>query len=200
MRREAGRMDRRRAVTDLTRFQELSKAIEQAQLLTRNAPQVAADPSNTPWMPFNLFDFAALLFEAVPLIPDDATLLEVGCGPGPNLVLARALGLDAYGIEVSAELAAPGIDAGLTIEVADALAYDGYRKPAAVWLNRPVRDRGREAALEQKIWREMAGGAVAICANLENRPPESWFIINDSWESLRRGAWVKPHAATEGWA
>ena len=39
----------------------------------------------------------------------------------------------------------------------------------------------------------MAEGAVAICANPEHPPPESWIIMNDSLSDLRRGAWVKPH-------
>ena len=51
------------------RFADIVRAIEQAQLLTRNAPRVTPAAPDTGWMPFNLFDFAALLFEAAPLIP-----------------------------------------------------------------------------------------------------------------------------------
>jgi hypothetical protein len=157
-------------------------------------------------MPFNLFDFAALLFEASPLIPQDTPdtpprFLEVGAGPGPNMVIARdAFGMDVTGIEVNDELAAAGRDAGLPVQTADARHWSGYDKAGAVWLNRPIRDADTELALEQEVMRGMAEGAVLLCANLEARPPESWFIVSDSWDSMRRGAWVKPHVATEGWA
>lgn len=184
-----------------SRFQQIALSIEQAQQLSRTAAQLAvqAGPLNTPWMPFNLFDFAALLFEAVPLIPDTGRLLVVGAGPGPEMIIARdVFGMDVAGIEILDELALLGRDAGLPIQTADAGEWDGYAKFDAIWLNRPRRDRELEAALEARIWREMAEGAVAICANLENRPPENWFIVNDSWDNLRRGAWVKPHTATEG--
>jgi hypothetical protein len=198
MRREAGRMDGRHAVTE--RFRELALAIEQAVLVTRKAPKVTPDPSNTGWMPFNLFDAAALLFEAIPMIPDAGRYLEVGAGTGPNMIIAREFGLDVHGIEVHDELAAAARELGLPVETADAVSWSGYGKFDVIWMNRPVRYRGTEAELEQRVFAEMAPGAVIICANLENRPPEPWFIINDSWDSLRRGSWVKPHTATEGWA
>jgi hypothetical protein len=182
-----------------TRFQQITLAIEQAQHLSASAPPVTPEPVNTGWMPFNLFDFAALLIEAIPLIPDTGRLLEVGAGPGPNLAIARDLfGMDVHGIEVHDALAAVGRDAGLPIQTADAADWTGYEKFDAVWLNRPIRDADAERLLEERIWHEMADGAVAICANLETRPPESWFIVNDSWESLRRGAWVKPRTRVLG--
>lgn len=186
-----------------SRFQQVALSIEQAQALSRTAAQMAvkADPANTPWMPFNLFDFTALLFESVPLIGDGGRLLVVGAGPGPEMVIARdVFGMDVHGIEILEELALLGRDAGLPIETADALGWAGYGKFDAVWMNRPVRDRELEVVLERDVWDGMAPGAVAICANLESRPPENWFIVNDSWDNLRRGAWCKPHVATEGWA
>ena len=125
----------------------------------------------------------------------------VGAGPGPEMVIARdVFGMDAHGIEILDELALLGRDAGLPIETADALGWAGYGKFDAVRLNRPVRDRGLEAMLERDVWDGMAPGAVAMVANTENRPPENWFIVNDSWSDLRRGVWVKPHTATDGWA
>lgn len=188
------------------RFAEIVRAIEQAQILTRNAHRVTPAAADTGWMPFNPFDFAALLFEASPLIPQDTPdtpprLLEIGAGPGPNLVIARdAFGMDVFGIEIQDALAQAGRDAGLAIQTADADDWAGYEKFHAVWLNRPRRDAQAERRLEERVYAEMAEGAVLICANLETRPPENWFIVSDSWESLRRGAWVKPHVASQGWA
>ena len=91
-----------------SRFQQIALSIEQARQLSRTAAELAvrADPRNTPWMPFNLFDFAALLFEAVPLIPDAGRLLVVGAGPGPEMLIARdVFGMDVAGIEILDQLA-----------------------------------------------------------------------------------------------
>lgn len=147
---------------------------------------------NTRWMPFPLYDFGRLLLEAWTMAPD-RRLLEIGCGPGPDMILAAALGWDAYGIEVSAELAHAAASHGLNVMITDALAYNGYGGYGAVWFNRPLRDRELQRQLEAKVWAEMRPGAVAICANLEHPPPSSWIIVDDSWADLRCGAWVKPH-------
>ena len=179
------------------RFAELVQAIERAQLLERDIPRIAAEHWNTPWMPYDLFDFAALLLEASPAIPqpDPETpplLLGVGAGPGSKELLARdGFGMNVHGIEIIDELAAIGRGHGLDIETADAVTWKGYGDCDCVWLNRPIRDAGAEAALEQRIWDEMTPGAVIICANLEAPPPAGWYIINDSWASLQRGAWAK---------
>jgi hypothetical protein len=183
-----------------TLFQNIVFALGQAQQLESAASHDMqgriTDPAgrNTPWMPFNLFDFAALLLEAVPLIPDTARFLDVGAGPGGKMIVARDVcGLDVAGFDVLDELAAIGRGAGVPVQTADAGDWDGYGKADCVWLNRPLRDREAERFLEDRIWREMAPGAVILCANTETRPPQSWIIINDSWEDLRRGAWVKPY-------
>ena len=84
----------------------------------------------------------------------------------------------------------------LQVLTMDAMLYKAYGNYDAVWFNRVYRDRPLQMALEQKVWHDMRPGAVIICANLENPPPPSWFIINDSWgtepEGLRRGVWAKP--------
>jgi hypothetical protein len=186
---------RRRLMTG-TRFAQVTQAIGQAQLLSRAASELAvpAAPDNTPWMPFNLFDFSALLFEAIPMIPDAGRFLVVGAGPGPEMLIARDVyGLDVYGIEILDELAAMGRAAGLDVATADADDWAGYEKYDCVWLNRPVRDAGTETFLEDRIWREMSPGSVIICANTQTRPPQSWIIVTDMWDDLRRGSWIKPY-------
>jgi hypothetical protein len=194
---------------NLTRFWQVTRAIETAAGLETAAAAARAASAgsgpmagairNTPWMPFNLFDFAALLFEALPLIPDSGRFLDIGAGPGSKMIIARDVyGLDAHGIEISGELAAIGRALGLSLQTADADDWAGYGKFDCVWLNRPLRDRETERSLEERVWREMAPGAVIICANTETRPPQSWIIVNDSWEDLRRGAWVKPYTDNPG--
>jgi hypothetical protein len=191
-------------MTDLARFRQVQQAIERAEAIQARAAKLAVQDAgdrarNTGWMPFNLFDFNALLFEALKMIPDEGYFLDVGAGNGPFMSLARDVyGMEVHGIDVLEALAADAYANGLPVDVADAWSYTGYAKASCVWMNRPLRDRGMEAELEQRIWREMELGAVALCANLEHPPPSSWIIINDSWDSLQRGAWVKPHTATEG--
>jgi len=188
------------------RFWQIASAIEGAQLLTASArrPGGPADPRalspggarSASWMPFNLFSFGALLLEAIPAAPGNR-LLEVGAGPGPNLALAQALGWDVHGIEIIGALADMARQAGIPVDEADATGWDGYGKYDAVWLNRPLRDPAAEAALEQEIWAAMAPGAVAICANLEDRPPAAWFPVLDAWDEVRRGIWMKPRSLRE---
>jgi SAM-dependent methyltransferase len=193
---------RRPADPARARFRHVQQAFELAEstqaIARRLAPAGPPHPRNTGWMPFNLYDFNGLLGESVKLIPDGGYFLDVGCGNGPDMIIARDVyGMDAYGFDVNEALIADAVANGLHAEVTDALSYAGYGKADCIWLNRPLRDRETEAGLEQLIWREMKPGAVIICANLENPPPESWIIINDSWDDLRRGAWVKPYTAPD---
>ena len=187
---------------DPGRFRDVATAIGIAEGLERAASQHAAvvretaGERNTPWMPFNLFDFFALAFEAVPLIPDPGLFLDVGAGPGSKMILAReVLGLDVHGFERSDVLAALGRTIGLDIATANAEDWTGYGKYGCVWLNRPLRAAAAELFLEERVYGEMTPGAVLICANTETRPPQPWIVVNDSWQDLRRGAWIKPHGS-----
>jgi hypothetical protein len=170
-------------------FEEIAAAIERAEQVAQQWRGKAG------WMPFNLFDFGTLLLESVTWAPG-RRLLEIGAGPGPNLIFARALGWDAHGIEISEEMAAFARREGLDVETVSALDYKGYADYGAIWFNRVYRDdREAQRQLEELVLREMADAAVLICANLENPPPSSWWIINDSWDDMRRGAWAKPGSA-----
>lgn len=151
---------------------------------------------NTGWMPFNLYDFGQLLLAAQSMAPG-RRLLEIGCGPGPNLILAGALGWDALGIEIHEDMADAARELGLAVAKTDALTWTQYGLADAVWFNRALRDAELQAGLEAKVWAEMKPGAVVLCANLEHPPPVSWFPVDDSWgtepEGLRRGVWLKPY-------
>jgi protein-L-isoaspartate O-methyltransferase len=148
----------------------------------------------TPWMPFSIPAFVALLAEALPEVPGDR-FLEVGCGPGSKMLIAREIfGLDVHGVERSDEMAAAARTLGLDAETADAAAWDGYGKHDVVWFNRPFRDPGTQQQLEDLVWRDMAPGAVVIVANLEHPPPSQWLVVLDDWE-IRRGIYMKPLAS-----
>jgi len=180
----------------------LREAIAQAQAASSAWQGKITQPEDekawiTPWMPFNLFDFGTMLLEACPWA-DGPRLLEIGCGPGSCLMLARALGWDARGIEINDEMTAAARSAGLDVIACDALEFGGYGDCDAVWFNRVFRNRGAQERLEAKLWREMAPGAVILCANLQHPPPPEWIIVSDMWDDLRRGVWCKPPAGTPG--
>jgi hypothetical protein len=184
-----------------SRFAGIATAIEQAQSLSRawrGHGSAVTGPGNTPWMPFNLIDFAALLLEAAPLIPQPdpdvpPRLAEIGAGPGPNLILARELGFEVHGIEIDKAMAEAARGYGLDVVTADARTWEGYGHYDAIWFNRPLRDAAEQAVLEARVWTQMASGAVVICANLELPPPPHWIIAVDAWDALKRGAWIKPY-------
>jgi hypothetical protein len=154
----------------------------------------------TPWMPFSLPAFIALLAEAMPAADGDY-FLEIGCGIGSKLLVARELfGLDAHGFDRVAEYVTAARTLGVDAEVADAREYAGYGKAHIVWFNRVARDPGLQARIERHVWAHVQPGAVAICANLEGRPPSgSWVPVLDDWADLRRGIWQKIQLSPAGW-
>lgn len=154
----------------------------------RKVPET--DRRRAPWMPFPRPDLVALLYEALPEAPG-YRFLAIGCGPGPDLILAREIfGLDVHGIEIEPEAAQHAAGQGFDVQVADAAGFGDYGKYDILWFNRVFRNPGCQAVLEHQVWRDMAPGAVVICANLEAPPPPSFWPVLDDWE-VRRGIWYK---------
>lgn len=177
--------------------QEIRAAIAMAERMDREwqrNPAGRDDVRATPWMPFPLFDFIALVAEAMPETAGDS-FLEVGCGIGTRMMIAsRLYGLDAHGIDRVPEYVAAATELGCSAEVADALGWEGYGKYDLLWFNRPFRDRGTQRALEAQVWNDMRPGAVVIWANLEMPPPASWWpVLTET--SLPRGIVQKPSAS-----
>lgn len=150
----------------------------------------------TPWMPFPLFDFIALVAEALPETTGSA-FLEVGCGIGTRMLVAHELyGLDCHGIDRVPEYVAqvskrlPGAPGGpaVTAEVADALSWEGYGDYDLVWFNRPFNDAALQRQLEARVWEAMRPGAVVIAANLLSPPPGGWWPVLDDPEVRR---WIR---------
>lgn len=147
------------------------------------------NPWCTPWMPFNLFDFCALLTEALPSASSHV-FLDVGCGPGSKVMVAKHVyGLDAHGFDIVPELVGEARAAGLSVRVADALDWD-YSGFGIIMFNRTFKDNALQARLEAKVWQQASPGTLAICAHLD-APPRGWFPVVDDWEA-RRGVWQKP--------
>jgi trans-aconitate methyltransferase len=174
---------------------EIRRLLKYVQELDRDWQKAIPDADtdrHTPWMPMPVADYLVLLIEAI-TEAGDGDFLEIGCGIGTRMLLAREIfGLDVHGFDRVPDYIQQARTLGLQhAEVADAAHWTGYEKYAIVFFNRPFRNRAAQAELEARVWLEMAPGAVVIAANLEAPPPSSWFIVADDWES-RRGAWQKP--------
>jgi SAM-dependent methyltransferase len=170
-------------------------ALRQAELLDRQWLAGSAghdDVRSTPWMPFPLWDFIALVAEALPE-SSGTSFLEVGSGVGTRMLIAQEVfGLDVHGIDRVPEYVNEAWKLGLSAEVADALDYGGYGKFDLLWFNRPLRDRALQRELEAKVWQDVRPGGVVICANLEAPPPEHWWPVLDDGEVRR---WIKQRPA-----
>ena len=181
----------------MTKPGDIRAAIHEAQELDAQwirHPAGRDDRRSTPWMPFPLFDYIALLAEAMPVTEGDR-FLEIGCGVGSKMLVARELfGLDVHGFDRVPAYIQQARNLGLDAVEADALGYDGYGKYDIVWFNRPFRDAKLEFQLEQEVWDSVAPGAVVIGANLEALPPPTWMTVLDDFE-VRRGIWWKPPPA-----
>lgn len=150
------------------------------------------DQRMLPWMPHSWPEYIALLAEAMPELTG-RRFLEIGCGPGTRMLLARELfGLDVFGFDrVPEYVAAVEHEFGYDVICEDALEYKNYGEFDFIWFNRPIRDQKLQGQLEAKVWDEMAHGALVGCAHLDNRPPQHWYPVIDDWE-IKRGVWQKP--------
>lgn len=177
---------------------EIAAVITMARELDRDwltNPAGRDDPARyTPWMPFPLFDYIALLAEAMPVL-EGSRLLELGCGIGSRMLVAQELfGLDVSGFDRVDEYVAQAVKLNLNVWADDALTFTGYGHYDVLWFNRPFLDPVPQRELEAKVWEAMAPGAVVIAANLEAPPPRAWMTVLDDWE-VRRGIWWKPPPA-----
>jgi len=172
----------------------LASVLREAALLDhswRAHPAGHDDIRKTPWMPFEMHAFIALCAEALPEAQGDR-FLGIGCGIGTREKIAREFfGFEAHGFDRVPEYVEQAQVLGVRAEVADALEFTGYGDYDVLWFNRPFRDPALQAQLEARVWEEAKPGAEVICANLEDQPPSSWYIVLDDWE-VRRGIWQKP--------
>jgi trans-aconitate methyltransferase len=146
----------------------------------------------TGWMPSDVAQFLVLLVEAVVEAPDKS-FLEIGCGPGTKMMLARDLfGLDVTGLDRVPEYLVAAKEQGLNVVECDAMDFQAYNKFGIVFFNRPFRDRPTQAKLEKLVYSKIRRGSVVICMNLETQPPEDkYLVITNDWECGRRGVWLR---------
>jgi trans-aconitate methyltransferase len=150
-------------------------------------------------MPFQPADFLSIVFECVPEMKGGRWFIDVGCGPGTKMQLARQFfGLEAEGIEIDRPMAEAAAAYG-TVFAADALDTPPgfYAEYDLVWLYRPFRDVQLEEKLESRVMNEMKPGAILAGGSWEHCPAEyGWIPVMDDWE-LRRGAWMKPRPVAD---
>ena len=180
--------------TETSIGRELSQlAVIEHSWLMRN--QVSHTSPMLGWMPFQLADFAAMMVDVVQEA-EGTKFLDVGCGPGTKVAMARLLfGLDASGIEIDTKMALEAAFLLTEGEVynGDALYWDDgfYSQFDILWLYRPFRSADLETRLEDRIRTEMKPGAILAGGAWETPCPSGWLTVVDDWE-LRRGAWRKP--------
>lgn len=149
-----------------------------------------------PWMPADVAQYLVLLIEAMVEAPG-LRLLEVGCGPGTKMMLARDLfghfGLRVSGFDRVPEYVEAAVKNGLDAQVCDAFDFAAYNRYDIVFFNRPFRDRALERDLEKLVFSKVRRGAVVICMNLEDRPPQDRYLVvtDDDFDATRRGVWLK---------
>jgi len=94
--------------------------------------------------------------------------LDVGCGLGTKMFVAKQEGWDVHGIEINpvyAELAANVVGFHeKRVECCDGIAYDRYGEYDCIYFYTPCRNKDHEVALEQKIYRGARPGAIIISA------------------------------------
>ena len=151
---------------------------------------------NTPWMPFNIFRFLALAAEALPELDgaaDPVRYFEIGAGPGTKMMLMKEIfGFEVHGIEFYDEYAAAARSTGLDVRTVDAMSWPSYAGSGLIWFNRVYRTPAGQKMLEPLVWETASPGTVIMCANLEDRPPMSWYPVLDEWDDSRAGIWQKP--------
>jgi len=95
--------------------------------------------------------------------------LDIGCGTGLTLHIARALGFDAYGLETDpTTLKLLDATHGRTkhVLVEDALSFKKYGDFQVLFMYRPFRDEQVQLQLEQRVMASMQKNAILIPQHL----------------------------------
>jgi SAM-dependent methyltransferase len=176
---------------------ELMRGIDETETRWRRGPARPATWVINPgecagWFPYPPADFIAMLAEAMPAA-QGPRFLDVGCGPGTKLRLARAMfSLDVAGLEIAPEMAAAAREAGLKVAENDARSWMGYGAADIIFMNRPVVPLGN---LERHIMRLMKPGAILMSVNGTTSPGQSmgWPVVSEEYGAgAVNGIWAKP--------
>jgi SAM-dependent methyltransferase len=164
------------------------------------------DPVVLPWMPYQPADFLSIMWDVMGEA-GGPVFLDVGCGPGTKMRIAKELlGMIAYGIEIDKRMANIAKAHG-TVYPGDALWLPtierAYALADVIWLYRPFRSAPHEASLENFIIANMKPGAILAGGSWETDPAalgwqpvvDDCIISPDGAQRIFRGAWQKPKLA-----
>ncbi len=175
----------------MTEVRDLLTTVRQIERQWQKQVDIGDESMFAGWMPSDVAQFLVLLVEAITEAPGNG-FLEIGCGPGTKMMLARDLfGLDVTGFDRVPEFVVAAKEQGLNVAQCDAFDFAAYPKFDIVFFNRPFRNRETQRDLEHLVYSKIRRGAVVIAMNLETQPPSSkYLVVTDDWES-RRGVWLK---------
>ncbi|CAE7860188.1 unnamed protein product [Symbiodinium microadriaticum] len=115
------------------------------------------------YRPFPAGRFVDILIEASAYLGVDKSkkFLEVGCGPGLKLVLAKFFFNEPHGIDIDTQLLTHArYDLGVNASFQDALTFHRYADYDLIYYYRPFADDEKQEILERKIISEMKAGAI----------------------------------------
>jgi hypothetical protein len=161
------------------------------------------DPVTLPWMPYQPADFIGIMWDCM-AETGGPFFLDVGCGPGTKMRIAKELfGMIPLGIEIDEPMASLAGDHGLVYH-GDALTLPTieriYARADVIWLYRPFRDPDHEAKLEQLAIASMKPGAILAGGSWETDVAalgwqtvvDDCLLSPDGSARIWRGAWQKP--------
>ncbi|MEM0937144.1 MAG: class I SAM-dependent methyltransferase [Pseudomonadota bacterium] len=141
-------------------------------------------------IPLPVRKFDALMLAAYRLMlargkRDGVRFLDVGCGGGTKLVIARRYFSACHGLEYDKGYVEEGtrfLDKlgrlNMTIEHADALAYTGYDAFDIIYFYRPMRTDDRLAELERQVMRHARPGTLVLA------PYDEFLAVRRGFDGL----------------
>jgi 2-polyprenyl-3-methyl-5-hydroxy-6-metoxy-1,4-benzoquinol methylase len=123
---------------------------------------------------FNDLCGAKLLFEKEHT--RKANFLDVGCGIGNIMYLAKQLGMNATGIECNKQYKIYQLT-NETVYYQDAFTFKKYNNYDIIYMYRPIEDFSLEVKLEQQIQESLKVGAIFICYSVSSF--DGYAIQND---------------------
>jgi len=123
-----------------------------------------------PFIPLPFSIFCAHLSQAKEVFQDShgtipiIKFLDIGCGPGTKILLAREMGFDSWGLEINEQhkTSAEKLYIGGRIIWQDGRKFSGYNNFDILYFYRPMFDSKLQAKLQKQIYGTMRVGAVII--------------------------------------
>lgn len=121
--------------------------------------------------------------------------LDVGCGIGTKVSIARSIGFEASGIDISADYirVAEEVFPDCQFQVANALEFD-YQSFDVIYLYVPLADRELMTQLESRIIGQIASGSLIIAPRFTGQTTRERIVESKEAEGMAR--WMGPQDGT----